>query len=106
MKYFIFIYISIVLLMVGCGGKPDLTHKYYDIKECKEEMSLADDIDESERIDMIIVYKSKREMELYRDGEVVKTLPVSLGKNPKGNKIMSGDNHYLLSLFQLLYYLC
>jgi len=92
MKYFIFIYISIVLLMVGCGGKPDLTHKYYDIKECKEEMSLADDIDESERIDMIIVYKSKREMELYRDGEVVKTLPVSLGKNPKGNKIMSGDN--------------
>lgn len=91
MKQVIFI-ATLSLFLAGCWDGPDLTHKYYDIKECKKEMSLADDINESERIDMIVVYKSKREMELYRDGEVVKTLPVSLGKHPKGNKIKRGDS--------------
>lgn len=86
-------YIAILgLLFSGCGHKPDPNDKYYDIKECKKEMATAEDIDESERIDMIIVYKSKNMMELYRDGKVTKTLPVSLGKNPKGDKVKQGDN--------------
>lgn len=91
MKYILPLLFFMVIFS-GCWEQPDLTHKYYDIKECNNEMSKADDIDESERIDMIVVHKSKRKMELYRDSEVVDTLPVSLGKNPIGTKIMQGDN--------------
>ena len=91
MKYILSL-LLIIAMFSGCWDGPDLTHKYYDIKECNKEMSKADDIDESERIDMIVVYKSKRKMELYRDSKVVETLPVSLGKNPVGTKVKQGDN--------------
>ena len=82
----------LLFLFAGCTNKPKVKGKYYDIKECKKEMALAEDIDESERIDMIIVYKSKRKMYLYKDGEKVDELPVSLGKNPKGDKVRMGDH--------------
>ncbi len=85
--------IIFAILFVGCGSnQPKVKGKYYDIKECKKEMASAADIDDSERIDKIVVYKSKRKMYLYRDGKVVDTLPVSLGKNPKGDKVRQGDN--------------
>jgi murein L,D-transpeptidase YafK len=82
-----------VLLFTGCSLSPKVKGKYYDIEECKKEMALAEDIDEGERIDKIVVYKSKRKMDLYRNGKVVDTLPVSLGKNSsKGDKIKQGDH--------------
>jgi murein L,D-transpeptidase YafK len=90
----------VLILFAGCGGIESTTRyktaktngKYYDIKECEKEMALANDIDEGERIDMIIVYKTKRTMELYRDGKKVETLPVSLGRNSGGgDKVMAGD---------------
>ena len=85
--------IALFILFTGCGNtQPKIKGKYYNIKECKKEMATAEDIDEGERIDKIIVYKSKRKMDLYRDGKVVDTLPVSLGKNPKGDKVKQGDN--------------
>ncbi len=86
--------IILLVLFAGCGGntQPKVKGKYYDIKECKKEMASANDIDEGERVDMIIVYKSKRIMHLYRDGNVIDKLPVSLGKNPKGDKVKQGDN--------------
>jgi len=86
------IVVALILFFTGCSKTPKVNGKYYDIKECKKEMSLAEDIDEGERIDMIVVYKSKRKMELYREGKVVDTLPVSLGKNSaKGDKVRQGD---------------
>ncbi len=91
MKY-IGMLIVLSLFFIGCGQQPNTKSKYYNIKECQKEMSLAKDIDESERVDMIVVYKSKRKMHLYRDGKVIDTLPVSLGKNPKGDKIQKGDH--------------
>lgn len=43
------------------------------------------------KIDRLIVYKSKREMEAYAKGKLVKTYPISLGKNPIGHKQFEGD---------------
>jgi len=83
---------AILFLFAGCANKAKVKGKYYDIKECRKEMALAKDIDESERIDLIVVYKSKRKMYLYRDGKIVDKLPVSLGKNPKGDKVRMGDH--------------
>ena len=82
-----------IFLFVGCGGteQPKVKGKYYNIKECQKEMALANDFNEEERIDKIVVYKSKRTMELYRNDRVVDRLPVSLGKNPKGHKVQMGD---------------
>jgi hypothetical protein len=54
--------VALLILFSGCSKQPKVNGKYYDIKECKEEMSLAEDIDEGERIDRIVVYKSKRKM--------------------------------------------
>lgn len=42
--------------------------------------------------DKVIVIKSKRIMMLLRDGEILKTYRVSLGKNPEGHKVKAGDN--------------
>ena len=81
------------VLFAGCSNQQaKVKGKYYNIKECRKEMALAKDINEGERIDKIVVYKSKRKMYLYRNGRVVDTLPVSLGKNPKGQKIRKGDH--------------
>ena len=91
MNYFGIALVS-MLLFAGCFHEPKVKGKYYDIQECKKEMALAKDIDEGERVDKIVVYKSKRKMYLYRDGQVVDELPVSLGKNPKGDKVSMGDH--------------
>ena len=65
--------------------------KHYKTRECRQEMAIGDDIIAEGRVDEIIIYKSKREMKLYRNGELIDTLPVSLGKNPKGHKERVGD---------------
>ena len=92
MKYW-GVFVLLLMLLSGCSTqRPKVKGKYYDIKECRKEMASAMDISEGERIDMIVVYKSKRQMDLYRDGKVVDTLPVSLGKNPIGDKIRQGDH--------------
>jgi murein L,D-transpeptidase YafK len=83
----------LALLFSACSSKhAKVNGKYYDIKECNKELSLADDINEDERIDKIVVKKSKHKLYLYREGKVVETLPISLGKNPNGDKIHQGDN--------------
>jgi murein L,D-transpeptidase YafK len=45
-----------------------------------------------ERPDEIIVFKSKRIMELRRQGEIVRRYRVALGRNPIGHKLYQGDN--------------
>ena len=57
-----------------------------------KELLEAADYSQGESIDKIVVIKKERTMYLYRDGEVVNTLPVSLGKNPVGHKQQQGDN--------------
>ena len=41
--------------------------------------------------DLVVVYKSKRLMELRKDGKTIRKYRVSLGKNPEGPKLMQGD---------------
>lgn len=43
-------------------------------------------------IDRLVVFKSKREMLAYSGDKLVKTYPISLGKNPIGHKQFEGDN--------------
>jgi len=97
MRYII--YISIFFLS-GCsllnfkkdGLNIELNGKYYSTRECTKELLSGNDIIKNKIIDKIIVYKSKRKMELYRNNNLIDTIPVSLGRNPIGNKIRRGDN--------------
>lgn len=41
--------------------------------------------------DKIVVIKSERKLMLLRDGEVVKSYPIALGRNPVGHKQTRGD---------------
>jgi Uncharacterized protein conserved in bacteria len=43
------------------------------------------------QIDNIIVCKSKREMSVYSNGELLKTYKISLGRQPLGRKEFEGD---------------
>ncbi|MEJ6404963.1 L,D-transpeptidase family protein [Yoonia sp. 2307UL14-13] len=44
-----------------------------------------------ERADAIHVDKDKRILTLLRDGEVIRTYPISMGANPVGHKTQEGD---------------
>jgi murein L,D-transpeptidase YafK len=46
----------------------------------------------SERADKLVVNKSKRELLLCRDGVVIRSYKVALGKNPVGPKAHQGDS--------------
>lgn len=43
------------------------------------------------QVDELVVYKSKRILELKYNGQKIKTYTVSLGKSPVGDKIVEGD---------------
>ena len=88
--------IIIALLVVGCGenntyyGTLDKTP--YETKECIKELSRGAEIDQSGKIDKIVVYKKKRMMYSYKNGKVVEEFRISLGKNgDKGHKVQEGD---------------
>jgi murein L,D-transpeptidase YafK len=88
-------YLKIILLlfilffMLGC--EPDLPKDRYSLKECQEELLDATDYEKDGGIDYILVVKKDRKMYLYKEGKIEKTIPVSLGKNPLGQKEEQGD---------------
>ncbi|BCR06552.1 lipoprotein [Desulfuromonas versatilis] len=43
------------------------------------------------KVDRVVVKKSIRTLYLYRGNKVVRSFPVSLGKNPRGHKVRRGD---------------
>lgn len=43
-------------------------------------------------IDKIVIRKSARELQLYEDGQPVKTYKIALGRNPVGHKQQEGDS--------------
>jgi murein L,D-transpeptidase YafK len=90
--------LSVVLAFIvsGCGntpvayGKKDNTP--YAIKECNQKLRLGAEIVPSEKIDKIVVYKGKRTLSTYRNGKMINSYRMSLGKNgDKGNKMRAGD---------------
>lgn len=42
-------------------------------------------------VDIIVVYKHQRVMEIYGEGKLIKKWPISLGFSPRGHKIIQGD---------------
>ena len=83
------------LLINGCGeprayGKVDKTP--YPVKECRQKLACGAEMDHTQKIDKIVVYKKKRKLYAYRNGKKVLECRISLGKNgDKGNKIQAGD---------------
>ena len=43
------------------------------------------------QIDSIVVFKSRRQLLAYSNGQILKTYKISLGKNPLGDKEFQGD---------------
>ena len=88
---------ALVLLMSGCEkevayGKVDKTP--YATKECINELSRGGEIDHSNKIDKIVVYKKKRMLYAYKNGKLVHEFRMSLGANGGangGNKAKAGD---------------
>jgi len=88
--------VGILLSLSGCVqeevfyGKKDNTP--YKVKECQRTLYKGKELIDSKRIDKIVVYKSKRLLQMYKDDVVVKSSKVSLGKNgDKGHKVEAGD---------------
>ncbi len=46
---------------------------------------------EAELADKVVVYKSKRQMQLLRTGQILRTYRIALGDNPVGHKRQEGD---------------
>ena len=49
-------------------------------------------LDTNKKIDKILVLKSKRLLQVYSKGELIKTYKISLGREPKGIKQFEGDD--------------
>lgn len=90
-KYFILAIAPIfyIFLFTGCG--PDTPKNRYNLTECKKELFSSTDYMEDGEIDHIVVVKKKRIMYLYKEGKLQQAIPVSLGKNPLGQKEKQGD---------------
>ena len=85
-----FVLFCLYLAIMGCAS-PEVEGDHYSLKECQKELLAAKDFDESEKIDKIVVVKKERTLYLYRDGKIQSSFPVSLGKNPVGQKREKGD---------------
>lgn len=84
--------VMLLLVLSGCDKEANLPKDMYNIKECQEELLDANDFRQEGSVDHIVVKKSERKMYLYdKKGEVKGMFPVSLGKNPVGQKQQQGD---------------
>jgi len=89
------------ILISGCGQhtakkvtngewKPDTSS--YKTRACNQTLRFGKEFSAQARIDKIVVYKGKRTLTTYRNGQVVNSFKMSLGKNAdKGNKVQTGD---------------
>jgi len=86
--------VAFALLISGCKepGTYKVDNTPYATKECRKQLASGAEIDRSNMIDKIVVYKSKRKLYAYKNGKVVEEFRISLGKNgDKGNKVEAGD---------------
>lgn len=57
----------------------------------QQAMSTGPELSDVETADMVLVYKGRRVMYLMRDGNVIRSYHVALGRNPFGHKNQEGD---------------
>ena len=62
-----------------------IINKEYSLNDCNRNI-LTDEL-----IDKISIYKSSRNMYLYKNAKIIYKFKISLGKNPKGHKLKQGD---------------
>jgi len=62
-----------------------IINKEYSLHDCNQNI-LTDEL-----IDKISIYKSSRNMYLYKNAKIIYKFKISLGKNPKGHKLKQGD---------------
>lgn len=62
-----------------------IINKEYSLNDCNQNI-LTDEL-----IDKISIYKSSRNMYLYKNAKIIYKFKISLGKNPKGHKLKQGD---------------
>jgi murein L,D-transpeptidase YafK len=98
--------ILLLALLTACSKTPKPTEETYSVTECKKELLDAYDYDAKEHVDMIVVEKQRRRLYLYKNHKVVGSFPVSLGKNPVGDKEQLGDNRTPEGTFWLSRKLC
>ncbi|NDF11332.1 MAG: hypothetical protein EB060_00740 [Proteobacteria bacterium] len=55
-----------------------------------------------ERADKIVVFKKRRTMYLMQDGQSIRKYPISVGRNPVGQKIKKGDQRTPEGLYRII----
>ncbi len=53
------------------------------------------------KVDKMVVMKSKRQLQAYSNGQLIKTYTISLGRNPTGNKEFEGDKRTPEGLYSI-----
>lgn len=52
-------------------------------------------------VDKVIVYKSRRQMDMVKDGKVIRRYKIALGDNPVGHKLYEGDERTPVGEYKL-----
>ena len=77
----------LVLLIIAFALIGIIIYYIYLAGKFSNDFQLSSDV----QIDSIVVYKSKREMEVYSSSELLKAYRISLGREPVGAKEFEGD---------------
>ncbi len=85
------IVIGIILTMLMLGTVAVNEYLKGQLSARQVELLNTPPLDKTVVIDKIVVYKSKREMQVFNGDKLLKTYPISLGFNPIGHKQFEGD---------------
>ena len=97
-------------VLAGCGGAPAKVTTGQEAAPSTDQTAALHSIPdighlipkpEPREADKVVVVKALRELRLLADGKVFRTYEVSLGREPKGDKLWEGDGrtpegHYIL----------
>ncbi len=95
-----YLWIIILIFLSSCvsnnidmpkGTKVNGKNGLYPTSACNKELRTSSELNMANIVDEISVYKASRTMELYKNGKVIYRFKISLGKNPKGHKLVQGD---------------
>ena len=93
--FFLGLVIAVLLASAPASAEPLVTADAIwtgDIDPATEAaMSTGPALADAETADMVLVYKGRRTMYLMRDGKVLRSYEVALGRNPFGHKNREGD---------------
>jgi murein L,D-transpeptidase YafK len=103
-KYTISVIAVVGYLLIGCGSSQPtiptgVTGGRYTPQDCQNKPDAI--FDPKRAADKLVVDKSEHTMYVYKNGKVIRTLPVSIGPNP-GPKIQQGDRRTPEGTYRIL----